>query len=131
MTRTSIEIPGLAHGGLPIPQASLVGPLLISGGINGMDPSDGSIPADLEGQARLIFENMRRIVEAAGGTVEDVVKCTFFVRDRSSRPAIDAEWVAMFPDPASRPARHTLPATLVDPLLLQCELTAYLQKDFA
>jgi enamine deaminase RidA (YjgF/YER057c/UK114 family) len=128
MTRTSIEVPGLHHGGAPIPQASLVGNLLVSSGINGMDPESGTVPAELADQVSLIFANMGRILRRAGGSPEDVAKCTFFVRDRSSRPVIDREWLAMFPDEASRPARHTLRYDLGDPLLVQCELIAVIDR---
>ena len=128
MTRRSINVDGLSHGGLPIPQASLVGPLLASGGINGMDRTTGEIPDDLERQVALVFENVRSLLELAGGSVEDVARCVFYVRDKSCRPVIDAQWVAMFPDPDSRPARHTLVQELSGPLLVQCELTAYIQE---
>lgn len=128
MTRRSIEVAGLHHGGAPIPQAALVGPLLTSSGINGMDPDTGQVPADLEDQVRLIFENIERILQAAGGSPEDIAKCVFYVRDRASRAAIDPQWTRMFPDPQSRPARHTLQHELSGPLLVQCELTAYIDR---
>lgn len=128
MTRRSINIPGVHHGALPIPQASLVGPLLASGGINGMDPANGEVPNDLERQVHLVFGNIALLLEQAGGTVEDIARCVFYVRDRSARTFIDAEWVAMFPDPDSRPARHTLTYTLTHPLLVQCELIAYIKE---
>lgn len=124
----SINVPGLHHGGLPIPQASRVGPLLASGGINGMDPSDGSLPPDLETQVALVFANIARLLGEAGGNTDDIARCVFYVRDRSARPFIDAQWVAMFPDERHRPARHTLTYELVDPLLVQCELIAYIQE---
>ena len=129
MTRRSIDVEGLSHGGLPIPQASLVGPLLASGGINGQDRSTGEFPDDVARQIELVFANMRSLVELAGGTVEDIAKVTFHVRDKSCRPHIDAQWVAMFPDERSRPARHTLVTALNDPLLVQGELIAYIQEN--
>ena len=49
----------------------------------------------------------------AGGTTEDIIKINSFVKDPATqRAALNAEWVKMFPDPNSRPARHTqaLPA---------------------
>ncbi len=125
MSRRSIEIPGLHHGKAPIPQASLVGPLLVSSGINGLDPDSGTVPETVDGQVSVIFSNISRILVAAGGTVADIAKLTFFVRDRAARAVIDPHWVAMFPDAASRPARHTLEQPLADPLLIQCELIAY------
>ena len=124
MWRQSIDVEGLHHGEAPIPQASLVGSLLLSSGINGMDPSDGSIPEDTSTQVVLIFDNIRRILEQAGGDLGDVVKCTFFVRDRSLRQQIDEHWLKAFPDPARRPARHTLVQELSAAQALQCEIVA-------
>lgn len=126
MSRTSIEVPGLHHGKAPIPQASLVGPLLTSSGINGLDPVSGTVPDSVEEQVTLIFGNIERILTAAGGSTDDIAKCTFFVRDRAARAAIDPHWLKMFPDEHSRPARHTLQYELTDPLQVQCELIAYL-----
>lgn len=131
MTRRSINLEGIHHGGLPIPQASLVGPLLATGGINGMDRTTGTVPADLGDQIRLIFENIAALLAEAGGTVEDIARCVFYVRDKSARPQIDDAWTAMFPEPTSRPARHTLTYPLNDPLLAQCELIAYIQESDA
>jgi 2-iminobutanoate/2-iminopropanoate deaminase len=127
MWRTSVDVEGLHHGGAPIPQATLVGTLLLSSGINGMDPADGSIPEDPETQVALLFDNIRRILEAAGGTLGDVAKCTFFVRDRSLKAVIDEQWLKAFPDPTSRPARHTLLQDLTVQAL-QCEIVANIER---
>ncbi|GII25077.1 RidA family protein [Planosporangium mesophilum] len=124
--RRSIEIEGLHHGGAPIPQACLVGPLLVSSGILGQDPAGGRVPEDLTEQVAHVFANIGRVLDAAGGSVADIAKLTFFVRDRASREAINAEWLRMFPDPADRPARHTLVQELPPTIHVQCELIAYL-----
>ena len=126
MTRRSIEVPGLHHGGLPIPQASVVGNLLASGGISPLNPDTGSVPDSAEAQAEVVFANLRRVLDAAGGHLEDVVKCTVFVRDKSIRPAVDKHWLELFPDEASRPARHTLRTDLTEPLQIQLEILAVL-----
>lgn len=126
---TSISVDGLHHGSAPIPAASLRGPLLVSSGINGMDPTDGSVPAAAEEQVRLVFSNIRAILDAAGGALEDVVKMTFFVSSLATKDAINKEWEAMYPDARARPARHTLSHDLRPPLLLQCEISAYILGD--
>ncbi len=126
MTRKSIEVPGLHHGQAPIPQACLVGPLLTSSGINGLDPDSGTVPESVEDQTAIIFGNIDKILAAAGGSTADIAKCTFFVRDRAARAAIDVHWLKMFPDAHSRPARHTLQYDLAAPLEVQCELIAYI-----
>ena len=45
--RTSIEVPGLEHVN-PIPNASRLGPFLMSGGIFGKDPGTGKVPEGIE-----------------------------------------------------------------------------------
>jgi 2-iminobutanoate/2-iminopropanoate deaminase len=126
MARRSIEVPGLHHGGLPIPQACVVGNLLVSSGISPIDPQTGGVPAEVEKQVEVVFANVARVLDAAGGSPADVAKCTVFVRDKSIRPVIDKHWLEMFPDAASRPARHTLRIDLADPLHIQLEITAVL-----
>jgi enamine deaminase RidA (YjgF/YER057c/UK114 family) len=126
MARRSIEVPGLHHAGLPIPIASVVGNLLVSGGISPLDPETGTVPPDVEEQVELVFANVRRVLDAAGGAPSDVVRCTVFVRDKGIRPVVDKNWLVMFPDPASRPARHTLSIDLPSSLHIQLEITALL-----
>jgi enamine deaminase RidA (YjgF/YER057c/UK114 family) len=41
-------------------------------------------------QTEQIFRNLRSVVEAAGGTLDDIVKITIFVTDASYRPAVAA-----------------------------------------
>jgi enamine deaminase RidA (YjgF/YER057c/UK114 family) len=89
MARRSIEVPGLHHGGLPIPQACVVGNLLTSSGISPIDPATGSVPEGTEEQVELVFANAHRVLDAAGGQADDVAKCTVFVRDKAIRPVID------------------------------------------
>ena len=128
MARHSIEVPGLHHGGLPIPQACVVGNLLASSAISPLDPATGAVPEGTEEQVELVFANARRVLEAAGGGPEDVAKCTVFVRDKAIRPVIDKYWIEMFPDESSRPARHTLRIDLAEPLQIQLEILALLEK---
>jgi enamine deaminase RidA (YjgF/YER057c/UK114 family) len=125
--RRSISVPGLHHGKAPIPLASQVGPLLVSGGLLGMDPATGEIPSDLASQCTLVFANMQRVMDAAGGDTGDIVKMTVWVRDRSARALLNGPWEAMFPDPDSRPARHTFVYEgFNDPIQIQAEIVAYL-----
>lgn len=124
--RRSIEIEGFGHSN-PIPSASIVGGVLMSSIIGGRDPVTGKLPPTLEEQLANLFLFARRIVEAAGGTTEDIVKMNFWLRDPSKREVINTEWVKMFPDAASRPARHTQPLTAGD-ALVQCDVIAVIGK---
>lgn len=122
--RRSVEPPGLRHGDLPIPAASRVGNLIATGGIRGVDAATGRMPEDLVAQARNMFANLRTIVDAAGGRCEDIVKLTVWIATPEARAAVNAEWVAMFPDPHARPARHILNYELPAGMLIQCEAIA-------
>ncbi|MBV8508025.1 MAG: RidA family protein, partial [Alphaproteobacteria bacterium] len=65
--RRSIDVTGAKHVN-PIPSASRRGPFVVSGAISGTDPATGKVPADLDEQCRLMFENVRRVMAAAGGS---------------------------------------------------------------
>ena len=124
--RRSIDIEGFSHG-QPIPSASRIGPLVMTGGVFGVDRANGEIPEELEAQTRLMFDNLQRVLAAAGAGWGDVIRMTMYVRDRSARDAINAAWVTAFPDPASRPARHTVvSATLPAGMLVQCDAVAFI-----
>lgn len=127
--KRSIEVEGLHHGGVPIPMAARVGPLLVSSSILGQDPATGELPDDVAAQVALVFANLRRVLEAGGARTDHVAKLTFWVRDRSARAAIDEQWLAMFPDPADRPARHTVPGDLPPAFSVQCEVIAYVTEE--
>lgn len=130
MARKSIEIEGFGHGAQPIPAASMVGPLLTTGGIYGLDSATGKLPDDIGEQVRLMFGHLERILAAAGGTMEDIARMTFYVKDPAARPIINEYWLAAFPDPASRPARHTLTYEhLPANMLVQCDALAMVQSD--
>lgn len=124
--RRSIEVEGFSHGAQPIPAASRVGPLVMTGGVYGLDPATGAIPDDVEAQARLMFSNLARILEAAGVGLDRVARMTIFVKVPEARGAVNAEWLKAFPDPGSRPARHTLiNEALPANMLVQCDATAF------
>ncbi|HLX38507.1 MAG TPA: RidA family protein [Candidatus Binataceae bacterium] len=125
--RRSIEVEGFSHGATPIPAASRIGNMIASGGIAGLDTATGKIPDGLEAQVVAMFANVRKVVEAGGGSVEDILKMTIWVRDRAARSVIDPQWTKMFSDAKSRPARHTLVYQLPDPMLVQCDFLAVIE----
>lgn len=126
MARKSIYVEGFSHKN-PIPAACRVGPFLFSGSIQGTDPETGRYGGTLQEQCALMFAHVRRIVEAARGAPSDIVKMTVWMRDRSQRQALNEEWLKMFPDANSRPARHTMQAPLDGEKLLECDFVAVLQ----
>ena len=111
----------------PIPNASRVGNVVMSSVIGGTKPGTRELPASLEEQVANVFAHIRHDIEAAGGSVDDIIKINFWVKDLvSQRAALNTEWVKMFPDPESRPARHTLVLPVDSRGLVQAEFTAVL-----
>ncbi len=123
--RKSIYVEGFSHKN-PIPAACRIGSTLYSGSIQGTDPASGKYGATLEEQCALMFAHVRRIVEAAGGSTNDVIKMTVWMKDRTQRAALNRPWLEMFPDPQARPARHTMNGDLDGEKLVECDFVAIL-----
>jgi enamine deaminase RidA (YjgF/YER057c/UK114 family) len=121
--RKSIYIGGFSHVN-PIPNASRIGNLIVTGVINGVDPATGKVAPTLEAQCTYMFRHVREIVEAGGGKVEDIIKMTVWLADPSNRKALNEEWQQMFPDKDSRPARQALPRIGGGDVLIQCDFMA-------
>ena len=71
-----------------------------------------------------MFNNIRAFMKAAGGSPDNIGIMTVFLKENSYRDSINKEWVKMFPDAESRPARHTTPLTDAGDTLVQCDVTA-------
>ena len=122
--RKSINYPGFAHQN-PIPNASRIGNIVMSSVIGGRDPETGATPPDLAGQVSNVFKQIRLCITAAGGTPDDIIKVEFWMKQPSTgRAALNEEWVKMFPDAASRPARHTMALGAESNALVTCEFVA-------
>ena len=121
--RKSIYVEGFSHKN-PIPAACVIGNTLYSGSIQGSDPATGKYGATLEEQCALMFAHVRRIIAAAGGSPADVISMTVWMVDRTQRAALNVPWLEMFPDPHSRPARHTMNANLDGGKLIECSFVA-------
>lgn len=122
----SIDVPGASHKA-PIPAAARVGNLLCTSAVSGKDPATGQLPPDAADQARLAFANLRAVLQAGGASLDQVVKFSVTLHQDSVRDAINAEWLAAFPDPQDRPARHITVHPLQHGMLLQLEVMAVIQ----
>ncbi|MGP1615942.1 MAG: RidA family protein [Pollutimonas bauzanensis] len=123
MKRTSIYTDGFSHKN-PIPAGCRIGSMLYSGSIQGTDPATGAYGDTLQAQCELMFGHVKRIVEQAGGTTGQIIKMTVWMNDRSQRAALNGVWLKMFPDAQSRPARHTMQASLDGGKLIECDFVA-------
>lgn len=79
--------------------------LFVSGQIP-LDPRTGSlVDGGIREQTRQALENIRAIVEAAGGTLADVVKTTVLIADMADFAAMNEVYASFFvADPPARAA---------------------------
>lgn len=78
----------------------------VSGQI-GLDPKTGELVSDnFEAQVRQCFTNLNAVIEAAGGSLEQVVKLNLFLTDLSKFASVNAIMAEIMPEPY--PARSTL-----------------------
>jgi 2-iminobutanoate/2-iminopropanoate deaminase len=75
----------------------------------GLNPETGElIAANVESQTRQVLTNLKNVLEAAGTSLEKVVKTTVFLRDMADFPKMNAIYGEFFP--ANPPARSTIAA---------------------
>ena len=72
------------------------------------------------------FRNIRLLVEAAGGTTDDIAKMSVSIRDDETRKYVNDAWLDMFPNEDDRPARHTQSVNINPRYHVQIEFTAVL-----
>lgn len=126
--RKSIEIDSLSHL-TPIPVASRIGPLVTCSITAPYSPGTRECPPGAEAQVANLFLHVSNMLSAAGGGWEHVAKMTFYAPDTGCVfDAINANWVTHFPDPASRPSRHsmTVPEDGSE-ILVCCDFIAFIE----
>jgi 2-iminobutanoate/2-iminopropanoate deaminase len=91
----------------PYSQAILAqGVLYVSGQI-ALDPHSGHlVNADIEGETHQVMKNLQAILQQAGFTFAEVVKCTIFVKDLNNFNRINEVYGSYFTRQA--PARETV-----------------------
>lgn len=88
--------------------AVLAGDTLYISGSTDMDPATGKPPTDAKIGARIVMENMKRAVEKAGMTMDDLVWVQIFATDLGNYAAFNEVYRTYFKGPL--PARAFLGA---------------------
>jgi len=91
----------------PYSQAVVVDSLLFTAGQIALDPVSMTIVSgDVGPQTERVLMNLAAICEAAGATLQDVVKTTVFLQDMSDFQAMNEVYARHFGE--NRPARSTV-----------------------
>jgi len=90
----------------PYSQAIQVGSLLFTSGQIPLRADGSLVGGDIEVQTQQVFDNLRAVIEAAGGTLSQVVKTTVFLKDLQDFVAMNGVYEAAFGN--HRPARSAV-----------------------
>lgn len=87
--------------------AAPAGKMVFLSGQIGLVPETGLMVSDhFEPQVRQSFANMKAVIEAAGGRLENIVKLTLFLTDLKQFPVANSIMTELIPEPF--PARSTV-----------------------
>ncbi len=93
----------------PYSQAIVSGDLIFVAGQGAIDPATGQYsPADIQTETRRSFDNVKAILEAAGSSMDRVLKVSVFLRDIKDFGAMNEVYKSYFNPPY--PARTTIQA---------------------
>ena len=107
MTRETIHTDRAPKAIGPYSQAVRAGNLVFLSGQIPLDPATMElVSGDFESEVRRAFENLKAVVEASGGTFDQVVKLTLFLTDLAHFPKVNEVMTAFFKQPF--PARSTV-----------------------
>jgi len=91
----------------PYSQAIRTEAMIYTAGQTGLEPATGELIAGgLEEQTRQVLNNIRNVLEAAGSSLEHVVKTTVFLQDMNDFAKMNAIYAEYFGE--NPPARSTI-----------------------
>ena len=93
----------------PYSQAVVEGDFIFLAGQGSSNPLTGKLElGDVRSETKRTFENIRAVLEAAGSSLDDVVKCNVYLRDINDFAAMNEVYATFFSAPF--PARTTIQA---------------------
>jgi 2-iminobutanoate/2-iminopropanoate deaminase len=107
--RKAINVPGVAAPAAPYSPAILQNGFIFVSGQGPLDPKTGSYaPSDIQTETKQCFENIKGILEAAGSSMDKVVKVNVYLRAIGDFAAMNEVYATTFTAPF--PARTTIQA---------------------
>jgi 2-iminobutanoate/2-iminopropanoate deaminase len=93
----------------PYSQAIIEGDFIFVAGQGPINPQTGTRElGDVRSETKRVFENLRAILQAAGSSLDHVVKCNVYLRDINDFAAMNEVYATYFTAPF--PARTTIQA---------------------
>ncbi|MDQ0470878.1 RidA family protein [Labrys wisconsinensis] len=90
---------------------------------------DGSIETgDIAAQADLTFSNLRRTIEAAGGTLEDVTQVLVYLTDKAAFQGMNAVYRRYFSKPYPNRATVIVAGLMVPDAMIEIVAYAHIRR---
>ena len=126
MSKSVIATPAAPAAIGPYSQAIRAGNLIFTAGQIPLDPASQQVVASgIAEQTTRVLENLKAVLEAAGTTLDRVVKATVFLKDFNDFAVMNEVYGAYFGQTAAPPARTTVEVSrLPRNVLIEIDLIA-------
>lgn len=123
--RTPINAEGIVDWGLPYPHAVKFGNLVFLSGQLAQDEATGlPVEGGIQPQTRKVLENIKAVLEAAGTSMDMVLKTTCFLMDRNDFEDFNVVYREFF-SKGKEPARSTFQVAKLAPgYIIEIEVIA-------
>ena len=124
MERQAIKTAAAPQAIGPYEQAIKIDALVFTAGQIPIDPNTGNfVEGGIQEQTRQVLKNLQAVLEAAGSSMDRVVKATVFLKNMADFPAMNEVYGEYFA--AAKPARSTVAvAELPRGALVEIDLVA-------
>lgn len=119
------NIPGAVAPRGPYSHAVRAGDFIFVSGQGPLDPATNDFSfGSIEHETRIVLNNIKLILEAAGASMADVVKCSVFLRDGGDFAAMNGVYGEYFGE--HKPARTTVESKFANPTMkVEIDCIAY------
>lgn len=123
MGKIEIKYPDKAVGTGAYSAGILMDGWLFISGQSPLNLSTGEvIHGTIEEETLLTLSHIKKIIEAAGGSIEDIVKCTVHLHDINDFEKYNSAYASFFPN--VKPARTTVQSVLFDGIKIEIDAIA-------
>ena len=122
------SIPGAVAPRGPYSHAVRAGDFIFVSGQGPLDPATNDFSfGSIEHETRIVLNNIKLILETAGASLADVVKCSVFLRNGGDFAAMNAVFGEYFGE--QKPARTTVESKFANPTMkVEIDCIAYQPK---
>ncbi len=81
------------------------------------------VPGDIQAETRQVLNNVKAVLEGAGASLADVVKCSVFIGERASFAPMNEVYAEFFGN--DKPARSTIVCEFAADIKVEIDCIAY------